>query len=202
MMAASSGYLAVPASGSGPGLVLCQEIFGLNGFVRQTAERLAEEGYVVLAPDLFWRQQPGIEPTDGPDDMPRAFALYQGFDEDLGVRDIGSAVAPRALPEFKGGGAGLLPGRQAGLSGGLPLRRGRGRGLLRRRHREQPGGSVQAAWPAGAAHRRARRLLSSRGARAHPGGAGRQARRGAVRVSAWTTPSPAPAARTTTSPPR
>ena len=38
------GYLAVPASGSGPGLVLCQEIFGLNGFVRQTAERLAEEG--------------------------------------------------------------------------------------------------------------------------------------------------------------
>ena len=52
------GYLAVPASGSGPGLVLCQEIFGLNGFVRQTAERLAEEGYVVLAPDLFWRQQP------------------------------------------------------------------------------------------------------------------------------------------------
>ena len=55
------GYLAVPASGSGPGLVLCQEIFGLNGFVRQTAERLAEEGYVVLAPDLFWRQQPGIE---------------------------------------------------------------------------------------------------------------------------------------------
>jgi carboxymethylenebutenolidase len=98
------GYLAVPASGSGPGLVLCQEIFGLNGFVRQTAERLAEEGYVVLAPDLFWRQQPGIELTDGPDDMPRAFALYQGFDEDLGVRDIGSAVAAlRALPEFKGG---------------------------------------------------------------------------------------------------
>ena len=94
----------MPASGSGPGLVLCQEIFGLNGFVRQTAERLAEEGYVVLAPDLFWRQQPGIELTDGPDDMPRAFALYQGFDEDLGVRDIGSAVAAlRALPEFKGG---------------------------------------------------------------------------------------------------
>lgn len=98
------GYLAVPASGSGPGMVLCQEIFGLNGFVRQTAERLAEEGYVVLAPDLFWRQQPGIELTDGPDDMPRAFALYQGFDEDLGVRDIGSAVAAlRALPELKGG---------------------------------------------------------------------------------------------------
>lgn len=99
-----NAYLAVPASGRGPGLVLCQEIFGVNAFMRQSAERLAEEGYVVLAPDLFWRQQPGIQLTDGEQDMPRAFALYQGFDQDLGVRDVDAALAAlSALPEQEGG---------------------------------------------------------------------------------------------------
>lgn len=103
-----SAYLAVPAAGHGPGLVLCQEIFGINDFMRRTAQALAEEGYVVLAPDLFWRQQPGIQLTDGPADMPRAFELYQRFDVELGVKDIASTlVALRALPEQQGG-AGVL----------------------------------------------------------------------------------------------
>ncbi|PND30425.1 carboxymethylenebutenolidase [Achromobacter sp. HZ01] len=97
-------YLAVPACGHGPGLVLCQEIFGVNDFMRRAAQLLAEEGYVVLVPDLFWRQQPGIQLTDGPADMPRAFELYQGFDVELGLRDIGSSVAAlRDLPEQRGG---------------------------------------------------------------------------------------------------
>ncbi|MFY4256604.1 dienelactone hydrolase family protein [Achromobacter xylosoxidans] len=103
-----SAYLAVPAAGHGPGLVLCQEIFGINDFMRRTAQALAEEGYVVLAPDLFWRQQPGIQLTDGPADMPRAFELYQRFDVEQGVKDIASTLAAlRALPEQQGG-AGLL----------------------------------------------------------------------------------------------
>ncbi len=103
-----SAYLAVPAAGHGPGLVLCQEIFGINDFMRRTAQSLAEEGYVVLAPDLFWRQQPGIQLTDGPADMPRAFELYQGFDVDLGIKDIAATLAAlRALPEQQGG-AGVL----------------------------------------------------------------------------------------------
>ena len=48
-----SGYLAVPESGSGPGLILGQEIFGINRTMRETADYFAEEGYVVLAPDLY-----------------------------------------------------------------------------------------------------------------------------------------------------
>ena len=199
------GYLAVPASGSGPGLVLCQEIFGLNGFVRQTAERLAEEGYVVLAPDLFWRQQPGIELTDGPDDMPRAFALYQGFDEDLGVRDIGSAVAAlRALPEFKGGVGALgycLGGKLAYLAAcrcdvdvavgyyGVGIENSleeasRLRGRLVLHIAERDGFCPPEA---------RERILAALGGK--PG----------VELYVYpglTTPSPAPAARTTTSPPR
>ena len=55
------GYLAVPAGGKGPGIVLCQEIFGINGYVREVADYYAEEGYVVLAPDLFWRMELGVD---------------------------------------------------------------------------------------------------------------------------------------------
>lgn len=71
------GYLAVPASGSGPGLVLLQEIFGINQHMRSVADDYAEEGYVVLAPDLFWREQPGIQLGHSDADLQRAFELYE-----------------------------------------------------------------------------------------------------------------------------
>ena len=97
------GYLAVPASGHGPGIVLCQEIFGINAHMREVADFYAEEGYVVLAPDLFWRTAPGIELGDTGDDMQRAFGLYQAFDVEAGVADIGRSVAAlRALPACDG----------------------------------------------------------------------------------------------------
>jgi carboxymethylenebutenolidase len=98
-----NAYMALPKSGKGPGLVLAQEIFGINGFVRDVADYYAEEGYVVLAPDLFWRQQPGIALGYTPQDWERAFALFQGCDQDLAVTDIGSTLAVlRKLPAFEG----------------------------------------------------------------------------------------------------
>lgn len=103
-------YLATPASGGGPGLVLAQEIFGVNGTMRDVADYYAEEGYVVLVPDLFWRQEPSVE-LDAAKDMPRAFALYQGFDEAKGVQDLQTAIsALRARPEVRtqGGKVGVL----------------------------------------------------------------------------------------------
>ncbi|MFJ2995263.1 dienelactone hydrolase family protein [Pandoraea sp. NPDC087047] len=102
-------YLATPhgkgpSEGKGPGLVLCQEIFGVNAYIRELADRYAEEGYVVLAPDLFWRIEPGIELGYTPGDWQRAFALFQSFDVDLGMEDVGATVdALRALPECVGG---------------------------------------------------------------------------------------------------
>lgn len=96
-------YLAVPASGKGPGIVLAQEIFGINEFVRATADYYAEEGYVVLAPDLYWRQQPDVDLGYSPEDWQKAFALYQGFDVDQGVADIGATLQVlRERPEFEG----------------------------------------------------------------------------------------------------
>ncbi|NOT64056.1 MAG: dienelactone hydrolase family protein [Acidobacteria bacterium] len=87
-------YLALPASGRGPGIVLLQEIFGVNQVMRDLADGYAARGYVVLCPDLFWRQQPGIQLTDQTDaEWARAFELYKGLDEAKAVDDAGATLA-------------------------------------------------------------------------------------------------------------
>jgi carboxymethylenebutenolidase len=103
------GYLSLPSSGSGPGLVLAQEIFGVNATMREAADYYAEEGYAVLVPDLFWRQQPNVELGYSEADWQRAFGFYQGFNEAKGVDDVQTAItALRARPELSGGKVGVL----------------------------------------------------------------------------------------------
>jgi carboxymethylenebutenolidase len=88
------GYLAVPSTGKGPGVVVIQEIFGVNAVMRAIADGLAAQGYLALCPDLFWRQQPGIQLTDKTDaEWARAFELYKGFNEAKGVDDLKSTIA-------------------------------------------------------------------------------------------------------------
>lgn len=87
-----SAYLALPASGKGPAVVLAQEIFGVNANMRLVADLYAEEGYVALVPDLFWRQQPKVELGYGSEDFEKAIGYFQGFDLDLGIADIQSCV--------------------------------------------------------------------------------------------------------------
>ena len=97
------GYLAVPASGKGPGIVLCQEIFGINAYVREVADYYAEEGYVVLAPDLFWRLDKDVDLGYSEADWKKAFDYFQRFNVDKGVEDITAAVKTlRARPEVAG----------------------------------------------------------------------------------------------------
>lgn len=85
-------YLSVPEAGQGPGLVLCQEIFGVNEVMRQKADFLAEEGYTVIVPDLFWRIRPNVELGYTDDDCQKAFDLYTKFDQDTGIEDIQSTI--------------------------------------------------------------------------------------------------------------
>lgn len=96
-------YLAVPKAGKGPGIVVCQEIFGINGFIREVADYYAEEGYTVVAPDLFWRIQPGVELGYTDPEWQQAFGLLQKFDTDKGMADITATVkAMRAMPQVTG----------------------------------------------------------------------------------------------------
>ena len=104
-----SGYLALPASGKGPGVVIGQEIFGVNANMRAVADFYAEEGYVALVPDLFWRLQPGIDLGYTEADFALAIDLFQRLDVDKAVTDIDASFnALRALPEVEGTGLGYV----------------------------------------------------------------------------------------------
>jgi carboxymethylenebutenolidase len=88
-------YLVV-ADGGGPrsGLVLLQEIFGVNANMRQTAEAFAALGYDVIAPDLFWRQAARVKLNpSSPADRERGMALMKGLDLERAVDDALAAAA-------------------------------------------------------------------------------------------------------------
>ena len=85
-------YCAVPDAGRGPGVLLFQEIFGINDNMRGLAERLAGEGYVVLVPDMFWRLEPRFERKDE-SGMQDAFAMVQRFDSAAAPGDIAATHA-------------------------------------------------------------------------------------------------------------
>ena len=82
----ASGYLAVPASGSGPGLLVVQEWWGLVPQMKRTADRLAEEGFVALAPDLYRGDY--AEHTE----MDKAQELMQTLPPDRAARDMAGAI--------------------------------------------------------------------------------------------------------------
>ncbi len=92
---AFTGYLARPGlSGTGPGILVLQEIFGVNTEMRRVCDELARAGFVALCPDLFWRIEPGIILTDNSEEeWGRAFELFQTFDVDTGIDDAGAAIA-------------------------------------------------------------------------------------------------------------
>jgi carboxymethylenebutenolidase len=85
-------------------VVVIQEIFGVNDALRATAANLAEMGFIAVAPDLFWRQEPGVDLTDKTEaEWKKAFALMNGFDQDKGVEDLKVALnAARMLPGSNG----------------------------------------------------------------------------------------------------
>ncbi len=101
---AFAAYLAKPASGKGPGVVVIQEIFGVNRNVREICDDLAAAGYVALAPDLFWRIEPGVDITDQSEaEWAKAFDLFGKFNVDLGITDIAATIkALKAVPGVTG----------------------------------------------------------------------------------------------------
>jgi len=101
---AFSAYVARPASGLAPAVVVIQEIFGVNAVMRQITDDLAAQGYLAICPDLFWRIEPGIDITDKSEaEWKRAFQLFNAFDVETGVSDIAAAIdTVRADPGCSG----------------------------------------------------------------------------------------------------
>jgi carboxymethylenebutenolidase len=96
-------YLALPPAGKGPGLVLFQEIFGVNEHIRALVEQYALDGYVVLAPDVFWRQQRRVELGYEGADRQRAIELMgQTKPAELETDIVAAVNALRARSEVTG----------------------------------------------------------------------------------------------------
>ncbi|SFW71546.1 dienelactone hydrolase family protein [Amycolatopsis australiensis] len=96
--------LWVPPSGRGPGLVLVQEIFGLDDYLRSVAAELASAGYVVGVPELFRRTAPGWSSTHDEAGVAASMEVASSFDPELGLSDVLATVAHlRGLPAVTGG---------------------------------------------------------------------------------------------------
>ena len=88
-----SAYCARPEGEPRAAVVVIQEIFGVNAGIRGKCDRLAEDGYLALAPDLFWRLEPGVElDPDVEPEFRQALELMGRFDQDQGVADIEATI--------------------------------------------------------------------------------------------------------------
>jgi len=101
---AFAAYIARPKAVPAPAVVVLQELFGVNADIRKTCDELAEQGFIAVAPDLFWRQEPGVDlsVTSEPD-WQHGLRLYQAYDRDAGAKDVKeTADVVAKLPECSG----------------------------------------------------------------------------------------------------
>ncbi|HEX7094651.1 MAG TPA: dienelactone hydrolase family protein [Acidimicrobiales bacterium] len=102
------GYVALPDSGTGPGMLVLQEIFGVNAYIRDVCARLAEMGYVAMAPDVFWRLERNVELGGDDAALEAAYGYIRRYDWQAGIADLVAALDHlRAMPET-GGRAGAI----------------------------------------------------------------------------------------------
>src|ERR1700677_4263875 len=101
---AFAAYIARPKTSPAPAVVVLQELFGVNADIRKHCDELAEQGYLAVAPDLFWRQEPRVDlNVTSQADWDHGLPPYQAYGRDAGVTDIKATIdAARNLPECNG----------------------------------------------------------------------------------------------------
>src|SRR5271163_4913299 len=97
-------YIAKPTALPAPAVVVLQELFGVNADIRETCDELAAQGFIAIAPDLFWRQEPGVDlDVTSEADWQRGLRLYSAYNRDAGVKDVMETVRTAIeLPESTG----------------------------------------------------------------------------------------------------
>jgi carboxymethylenebutenolidase len=101
---AFAAYIARPKNLPAPAVVVLQELFGVNADIRKHCDELAEQDFLAVAPDLFWRQEPGVDlNVTSKADWDHGLRLYGAYDRDSGAKDVEDAVnAVRNLQECNG----------------------------------------------------------------------------------------------------
>ncbi|OYU01161.1 MAG: carboxymethylenebutenolidase [Sphingomonadaceae bacterium PASS1] len=106
-------YLAAPVGAAKGAIIVIPEIFGVNAGIRQKCDRLANDGYLAIAPDIFWRFAPGVELNpDVEAQLQEAFGYFGQYDADDGVKDIEAAIHA-----IRGGISGHAPVQNVGCVG-------------------------------------------------------------------------------------
>jgi carboxymethylenebutenolidase len=97
-------YIAWPKVLPAPGVVVLHEVFGVNSDIRKTCDELAQQAFIAVAPDLFWRQEPGVDlSVTSEADWQHGLRLNQAYDRDTGARDVKDTVNDAAkLPGCSG----------------------------------------------------------------------------------------------------
>jgi carboxymethylenebutenolidase len=101
---AFGAFIARPKTLPAPAVVVLQELFGVNADIRKTCDELSDQGFIAVAPDLFWRQEPGVDlNVTSEADWQHGLRLYGAYDRDVGAKDVENTVkAVRKLPECNG----------------------------------------------------------------------------------------------------
>jgi carboxymethylenebutenolidase len=99
-----SAYIARPKTSPAPAVVVLQELFGVNADIREHCDELAGQGFLAVAPDLFWRQEPGLDlSVTSEADWQHGLRTYGAYDRDAGAKDVKDTInAVRKLPESNG----------------------------------------------------------------------------------------------------
>ena len=99
-----TAYIARPEELPAPAVIVLQELFGVNADIREKCDELAKQGFIAVAPDLFWRQEPGVDLGVRSDaDWQHGLRLYQAYNRDEGVEDINDTIQTVAkMPDCTG----------------------------------------------------------------------------------------------------
>jgi carboxymethylenebutenolidase len=99
-----AAYIARPKTPPAPAVVVLQELFGVNADIRKHCDELAAQGFLAVAPDLFWRQEPSVDlNVTSEADWQHGLRLYEAYDRDAGAKDVEDTIsAVRNLPECNG----------------------------------------------------------------------------------------------------
>ncbi|PTQ07739.1 carboxymethylenebutenolidase [Sphingomonas oleivorans] len=102
-------YVARPSVASAPAVVVLHEIFGVNSDMRESCQELADRGFIAVCPDLFWRQEPGLDLSHWTEsEWQKGLALYTAYDRDKGVGDIADTLAFAAKIPGSSGKVGVM----------------------------------------------------------------------------------------------
>ncbi|WP_267220887.1 dienelactone hydrolase family protein [Dyella silvae] len=119
-----NAFVAYPTQLPAPVVIVLQEIFGVNADLRATCEELARVGFIAIAPELFWRDAPGLDLNAwSSEEWKKGLALYEHYDFDRGVRDIAAVISVARKLESSTGKTGVMGFCLGGLMAYLSVAR-------------------------------------------------------------------------------